>query len=219
MQRQKDVAEWVAAEASPEAVSDFFDSSRSAKQVLDPNRPPHILVFRSARMVESSPLVDVLMEGNAAARWPSMTRAKMYGIAAWYGSEREDVATWMMAEYGRASTDFIRSSILFHAPELAHFARLEDTAIEVARAAVPGVLTRTAVAALGRFETERSYRTLMEVIPRVDGSLAQHAIFSLARLRVRHGPEIEAFLHQMTLSHRSEDVRQEARSALARHFK
>jgi hypothetical protein len=219
MGRQGDVAEWVETEPSSTAVSDFFDSIRSGKQVLDPDRTANVLVFRSVRVAEASQLVDVLMEGSAPSRWPAMTRAKMYMVATWYGREREDVADWMATQYDRATSDFMRASILFSAPELVHSRRFEDKAIEIARSGAPGLLSRTAVGCLGRFETERSYRALLEVIPRLDGEVARHAILALAHLRNWHENEIQSFLAQMAESHASEEVRGMAESALSAQFK
>jgi len=218
LRRQGDVAGWVAGETSSQAVSDFFDSIRTGMHKLEENRPRNVLIFEPARVVESSPLVDVLLEGNAPGRWTPMTRAKMYGVATWYGGEREDVATWMEHEYLGSSDDLIRASILFTAPDLTHFRRLEDRAIEVARTGGPGLLVRTALTSLGRFRSERSFRALMDVLPNCVDDTAYHAVRALAGLEPRYGKEIEPFLRRLAENHPSRVLRMEAEAALKFHF-
>jgi len=218
LRRQGDVAGWVAGEGSSQAVSDFFDSIRVGMHKLEENRPRNVLIFEPARVVESSPLVDMLMDGSAPAHWTAMTRAKMFGVATWYGGEREDVAGWMEHEYLGSSDDLIRASILFTAPDLTHFRRLEDRAIEVARTGGPGLLVRTALASLGRFRSERSFRALMEVVPNCVDDTAYHAVRALAGLEPRYGKEIEPFLRQLAENHPSRVLRMEADAALKFHF-
>jgi hypothetical protein len=217
MGQQEEAASWVAKESSPEAVHDFFITSRFSKQVLDPNRPPDVLVFRSVPMVEAAPLVDVLLRDSVGADWPPMARAARYAAAAWFGSEREDVADWLMNQYLQAPTDVLRSSILFNGPRLVHSEAMETKAIEVVRAGEPGLLTRTALLCLGRFKTERSFQALVDVIPRLDGRLAEHAIHAVGSFRHWRGPEVKSFLVRMSESHPDERMRQAARSAVNWH--
>jgi hypothetical protein len=218
MGRQSEVANWVETEASPDAIFGFFESIRTGKRVLDPNRPPNVLVFRSARVVESARMVDVLLAGSAPSRWPQSVRAKMYGVATWYGGEREDVSAWMAQEYERTSDEYLRSSILFAAPELTHFQRLEEVAIEVGRTGGQGLLVRTAISSLARFETERSFRTLLELIPRADGDNGRLAVGFLGHLTHRYRREIESTLRETASNHRSPEIREAATSALKFHF-
>ena len=216
--RQGEVAHWLETEASPDATFGFFESIRTGKKVLDPDRPPNVLVFRPARVVESARMVDVLIAGIAPSRWPQSVRAKMYGVATWYGGEREDVAAWMAQEYARSSDEYLRSSILFAAPELTHFQRLEDVAIEVARNGGQGLLVRTAISSLARFETERSFRTLRELIPGADGDNGRLAVGFLGRLTHRYRGEVESTLRDTASNHRSPEIREAATSALKFHF-
>jgi len=218
MGRQGEAAHWLEIEASPDAIFGFFESIRTGKKVLDPDRPPNVLVFRSARVVESTRIVDVLLAGIAPSRWPQSVRAKMYGVATWYGGEREDVAAWMAQEYARSSDEYLRSSILFAAPELVHFQRLEDVAIEVARNGGQGLLIRTAISSLARFETERSFRTLLELIPRADGDNGRLAVGFLGRLTHLYRGEVESTLRETASNHRSPEIREAATSALRFHF-
>jgi len=218
LQRQGEVAHWLETEASPDAIFGFFESIRTGTKILDPNRPPNVLVFRSARVVESARMVDVLLAGVAPSRWPQSVRAKMYGVATWYGGEREDVAAWMAQEYARSSDEYVRSSILFVAPELVHFQRLEDVAIEVARNGGQELLTRTAITSLARFETERSFRTLQELIRRTEGDNGRLAVGFLGRLTHRYRGEVESTLRDTASNHRSPEIREAATSALRFHF-
>lgn len=219
MGRPDHAASWVATESSPEAVYAFFVSSRTSQSVLDPDRPPNVLVFRSVPMVEAAPLVDVLMKGTVGSDWPPMTRAGMYGAVAWFGSERKDVSDWMMNQYLRATTDVMRSAILFHGPRLVHSEALETKSIEIVRTAEPGLLTRTALTCLGRFETERSFQTLTEVIPRIDGRLAEHAIPAIGSFSRRKRQEVRAFLLRTAESHPDEKVRKESQAVFNWHYK
>ena len=218
MGRQVEVAEWVETEQSPAAVADFFDSIQSGVHRLEDKRPPKGLIFMPARAVESSPLVDALMEGPGPARWDTLTRAKMYGVAALYGGERAEVGAWMEAEYARASDDLVRASILFSAPGVANSRGLEEKAIEVARAGGPGYLVRTALFSLGRFRTDRAFRALMEVVPKSVDDTAAHAVRALASLAPWHGREIEPLLRDIAAGHPNRTLREEAAAALRRTF-
>jgi hypothetical protein len=214
MGKPDEAASWIAKESSPETVYDFFITSRFSKQVLDPNRPPNVLVFRSVPMVEAAPLVDVLLRESVGADWPPMARAGRYAAAAWFGSERKDVADWLMNQYLQAPTDVLRSAILFNGPRLVHSDAMETKAIEIVRSAEPVLLTRTALLCLGRFKTERSFQTLVDVIPRLDGRLAEHAIHAIGSFSHWRGPEVKSFLLRVSESHPDERMRQAARSAV-----
>ena len=216
--RQEDVADWVGVEPASQAVSDFFDSIQSGVHKLKEPRPARMLIFQPGRAVESSPLVDALMKGTGAARWDTLTRAKMYGVAALYGGEREEVGEWMAEEYSRAGDDLVRASILFSAPGLTNFRGLEDRAIDVARAGGSGYLVRTALFSLGRFKTERSFRALMEVVPKSIEDTARHAVRALAGLEPWYGQEIEPFLRELAEKSPSPILREEAAAALQQAF-
>ena len=217
--RQGDVAEWVGAETSSRAVSDFFDSIQSGVHKLQEPRPPKTLIFEAARAIESSPLVDALMEGAGSGHWDSLTRAKMYGVAALYGGERVEVGVWMTGEYERAGDDLTRASILFTAPDVANFRGLEEKAIEVARAGGSGYLVRTALFSLGRFRTERSFRALLEIVPKTVDDTARHAVRALVSLEPWHGKEIAGFLRQVAAGHPNATLREEAAAALRSAFR
>jgi hypothetical protein len=218
MGRQAEVARWVATEGSSKAVSDFFDSVQAGVNKLEDRKLSKTLVFSHARAVESSTLVDVLMDGTAPARWGPSARAKIYSIAALYGGERPDVATWMEKEYARAPDDLTRASILFAAPGVTGSAGLEDRAIEVARAGGSGYLVRTALFSLSQFRTERSMRVLMEVTPKCGEDSAKHAIRALERLEPWFGREIEPFLRNLAAGHPDATLREYASAALGRSF-
>ena len=218
MGREAEVARWVSSEASSKAVSEFFDSVQAGVNKLEERRLPKTLVFSHARAVESSTLVEVLMEGTAPARWDSSARAKIYSIAALYGGDRPEVAAWMEREYVRAPDNLTRASILFASPGVAGFGGLEDRAIEVARAGGSGYLVRTALFSLGQYRTERSMRVLMEVTPKAGEDTALHAIRALERLQPWFGREIEPFLRTLAAGHPDAALREAASAALARSF-
>ncbi len=218
MGREAEVARWVSAEASSKAVADFFDSVQVGVHKLAEPRLAKTLVFEQARAVESATLVDALMEGTGPARWDVPTRAKIYSIAAQYGGERPEVAPWMEREYGRASDDLIKASILFAAPRVAGSRGLEDRAIEVAREGGSGYLVRTALFALSQFRTERSLGALMEVTPKCADDTLSHAIRALERLEPWFGAQIEPYLRSLAEGHADSKVRTEAAAALVRRF-
>jgi HEAT repeat protein len=218
MGRAAEASRWVASEAASKAVGDFFDAIQVGVNTLEEPRLARTLVFRDTRAVESSTLVDMLLEGAAAARWDTATRAKSYEVAAKYGGERADVAAWMEREYGRASDDLTRASILFAAPRVRESGRLEDLAVQVARAGGSGYVVRTALFSLGQFRTERSLRVLMEVTPKCGEDTAGHAIRALERLAPWFGKEIEPFLKGLAAGHPEDFVRAEAAAALKRSF-
>ena len=217
MGRESEVARWVSSEASSKAMSDFFDSIQVGVSKLDDRRLPKTLVFSQARAVESSTLVDALMEGTAPARWEPATRAKIYSVAAQYGGERPDVGAWMEREYARATDDLTRASILFAAPRVANSRGLEDRAAEVARAGGSGYVVRTALFSLGQFRTERSMRVLMEVVPKCGEDTAAHAIRALERLGPWFPKEIEPYLRNLS-GHPDAKLRALAAAALGRSF-
>ena len=218
MGRESEVARWAASEASSKAVSDFFDAVQVGVNKLEEPRLQRTLVFRDTRAVDSTKLVDVILDGTAGARWDASTRAKSYGSAAQYGGERAEVAEWMEREYARASDDLAKASILFAAPRVKECARLEDLAIQVAREGGSGYVVRTALFSLGQFRTERSMRVLMEVAPKCGEDTARHAIRALERLGPWFGREIEPFLKSLAAGHPEDFVRLEASAALRRSF-